>query len=997
MNNYKNAKSLLNKEQLEAVESIEGPVLVIAGPGTGKTQVLTLRIAEIIEKTDTNPNQILCLTFTEAGVIAMRERLQSFIGQDAYSVFISTFHGFCTEIISLFPEKFLFSSSLSTADELEKTLIIKEILEKNKFEFLKPFSANLFFLKDIISKISTLKREGINPEGFLKIITTEKEEFDNIDDEKKYNKRTGKIKIKYANIEKNINKWLELQKIYELYQLKMKQKGLIDFDDQIIFVINELNKKGEVLQYLQEKYLYIMSDEFQDSNGSQVKILDLLTHNIEKPNIFTVGDDDQSIYRFQGASLENIVNFLDNYKTKIISLVRNYRSTEQILDVAKNSIKNNQERLANKLNFDKKIFSPLNKQGEVFFNEFQTAEEEILSIINKIKDTENKSEIAILTRTNKEAYIVADYLNKQNIDANFSSSNNILESNIIKKIIKIIELINNPYNDENMFAFLNFDILEIESVDLWKLWRKIRQENKKFFDFYSEFKEENHNENEKKIFDKINIIYNLNKKSYNTGFITIIEEVFKEFNLLDFLLKNSIEDIDNISVFFDEIKNLSKGKSFSISGFLESIEIRQEFNIPISVKNKNHNKGIIVLTVHGSKGLEYETVFVINIANQVWGDRRNIDKISLPKKILSVENTEDKNEEERRLFFVAITRAKQNLYLSSNKISFFNKEQQKSRFICELEDDLKTTENYKQISSIDKLQNKIQIKKEENINIKTFVKTIIEDENFAISPTSLENYFVCPRKFLYDNLLKLPRKKEKKASLGTAIHKALEIFFINFIKQNNPPSFELAIKTFDYHLENHEILTKEELEDCKNEGKKIVSQYLEFYKNDFICPVKTEFNFKSHNVFLEDVPITGMIDKIEFLNKEKNTVKIIDYKIKKYVSDNTIMGNTKMQNIYSGSIYRQLMFYKLLCDEDKKFKYNAEIFSIDFVYPDEKGVFKKSDFVINEDDLQNFKENIIKVWQDIKNVDFLDVNKKCKIQETTKEKCEYCERYSKNM
>src|SRR3989339_634470 len=324
----------LNPEQKMGVDEIEGPIMVIAGPGTGKTHLLTMRIANILDKTDTAPESILALTFTESAVASVRKNLSEIIGTLAYRVNITTFHGFANNIIKEYPDDFpeiIGSTNISDVDQIK---IIREIIDNSNLVKLKPFGSRYFYVPSIIHAISDLKQQGFLPEDFAKIIEKENNEFENINDlyyEKGINK--GKMKGKYITLLKNIERNKELAIVYKEYRQALRKSNFYDYSDMIVEVKIALEKNNDLLLIMQEKYQYILVDEHQDTNSAQNKILELLASYYKNPNLFIVGDEKQAIFRFQGASLENFLYFKNLYKNaKLITLSENYRSTQGILD-----------------------------------------------------------------------------------------------------------------------------------------------------------------------------------------------------------------------------------------------------------------------------------------------------------------------------------------------------------------------------------------------------------------------------------------------------------------------------------------------------------------------------------------------------------------------------------------------------------------------------------------------------------------------------------------
>lgn len=356
----------LNEQQKLAVDNIEGPVMVIAGPGTGKTQILGARIGKILLETDTAPENILCLTYTDAGAIAMRKRLINFIGSSAYKVNISTFHSFCNDIIqdnlSLFDK-----TSLDPISELEKIELLKKLIDGfDKNNPLKRYRGDIYYEMSNLSKLfSAMKKEGWTPDYLIEKVNEYIKEIP-FRDEFVYKRKYKQFEagdLKQGQVDAELEKMEKLKAAiacFNVYQQLMKDKNRYDFDDMINWVINALKENKNLLAQYQERFLYILVDEFQDTSGTQNELVQLLVNFWEQPNLFVVGDDDQSIFRFQGANVENMLHFQNQYAQDILTIVleNNYRSTQPILDASSIVINNNQERLVNKIKgLEKKLIA----------------------------------------------------------------------------------------------------------------------------------------------------------------------------------------------------------------------------------------------------------------------------------------------------------------------------------------------------------------------------------------------------------------------------------------------------------------------------------------------------------------------------------------------------------------------------------------------------------------------------------------------------------------
>jgi len=574
LQNFQDRYRNLNPEQKEAVDTIEGPVLVIAGPGTGKTELLSLRVANILRKTDTLPSSILCLTFTDNAALNMRKRLSDLIGAEAYKVSIHTFHSFGTELINQNPEYFYQGAFYKAADDLAQVEILEEIFDKMKYD--NPLNSyhpdqGYTYIKDCANRIGNLKNAGIKPDEFKKIIESNHEflkdssplftEFfeerlsmKRVKNLEKLISKLEKIQLKTkflsknlktikeqivdsiseayeealeANSTKAISAWkktyikknkdkqnilkdldltiknLNLAAVYEQYQEKLHQKGLFDFNDMILDSISAMEKNNELKFNIQEKYQYVLVDEFQDTSGVQTRLLDNLLDaevNEGRPNILAVGDDDQAIFKFQGANITNILNFNEKYKdTKIVVLNKNYRSSQDILDLVRGVIVKGEERLENKLEEVDKELKSKNKElkiGKIIQKEFETSFHEYIWLIEKIDKLLEEGcelkDIAIIAPKHKILEEIARILDYKGIPVSYERKRNLLEQNHILEIISILkfleELRKNPKEaDHYLSEILTFPFWQIPRIDIWKIsikanksrktWLEIMQKN----------------------------------------------------------------------------------------------------------------------------------------------------------------------------------------------------------------------------------------------------------------------------------------------------------------------------------------------------------------------------------------------------------------------------------------------------------------------------------------------------------------------------------------
>ena len=976
----------LNPEQKSAVDEIDGPIMVIAGPGTGKTHLLTMRIANILDKTDTPPEAILALTFTESAVASMRKNLSEIIGTMAYRVEITTFHGFANNIIKAYPDEFPKIIGSTNISEVDQINLIKEILDNSSLEILKPWGNNYYYVASIIRAIGDIKQQGFSPEEFKKAIEKEADDFETIDD--LYHIKgahKGKMQGKYITLKKNIERNRELAAVYEKYQHEMQKKRFYDFSDMIIEVKKALEENNNLLLILQEQYQYMLIDEHQDTNKAQNKILELLANYHEKPNLFIVGDEKQAIFRFQGASLANFKYFKKIYKDiKEIFLKHNYRSTQTILDAAHDlkpnsiSLLSNSGQAENLIN----IRSFLNPDAENYF-----IAKEIKGLLD---EGQKPDQIAVLYRENRDVIPIARIFRKFDIPFTIESDQNILEDQDVKKLLIILKAIQKFGSDKELIELLFIDIFGIEPLDVYKL----ASFNRGGLGVYDLLKSETLMkeagiENIKKLQEIYEKLSKWKKQSHNKNTVAIFEDIIRDSGLLAKILSDPLatEKVQKIRVFFDQVKNLiTSHKDYTLDNFFEYLDVLKEHNISIKSKGLGYTNGRVrLMTAHKSKGLEFDYVYITNAVEGHWGSRRSHENIKLPEQIYSLldkideDFVGDDDEDERSLFYVAITRAKKNVTITYAEKNSEGREKLASIFVQEIKPE------YTKVFKLDKTE----IKPEEENSIIEFsedsdASSTIKEKEFlnqlfiknGLSVTALNNYLSCPWKYFFSNLIRIPGAQNKYMIFGSAVHEALSSYF-DALAANNEPDKEYLIKRFKEHLAKQPI-QRNEYAEMLEKGEKDLSGYYSFYHKSWKTDILNELNIKRIEL-AKDITINGKIDKIEILDSAKS-VNVVDYKTGKPKSRNEILGLNKTSD---RNYLRQLTFYNLLLNiyQDNKFKMVSG--EIDFIQPDEKGNYHKEIFTITPAMVTDLTEKIKIVSTEILELSFWD--KTC-----DDKKCEFC-------
>lgn len=978
---FDDAYKKLNKEQKEAVDAIEGPVFVIAGPGTGKTQILTLRIANILRKIDTAPENILAITFTESGARNMRKRLQEIVGSSAYKVEIHTFHGFCNMIINRFPEFFSRIIGRVSIEEGEQLKIIESIIDNNSFELIKPHGEVHHYVYPILSSIKDLKREDVSVEEFKKFIEDRDREWQ-LSPQKIHEKgpHKGKMKGEYQLQRKSIDKNKELLFVYEEYEKELLKRRLFDYEDMLLEVVRELKKNPDLLMILQETYQYILADEHQDANRAQNELLELLSSFHDNPNLFLVGDEKQAIYRFQGASLENFHYFAKKYEqSKVIVLKSNYRSHQNLINISNELARG---RLSPTDSFVNLVSESNEKSGEVRKLEFEEKSDELEFLISQIneeiKNGVPPEEIAILYRNNKDSDEIIDRLKRSKIPFIVHADNNILEDPEIMKFIILLHAINDLSNEHYLAKCLFLDFFDIPIDDVFRLTTFAKSNRILIGDLLKNRNkiEESGVSSAEKIENIYATLKDCARVAKNELLLESFERIARETGYIESLLKlpNSLDALNSLRVLFDFMQSVVEQKrDAKISDFMSQLEIVKSYNRGLSGRNTSSPLGYIrLMTVHRSKGLEFSKVFIPFLDEKHWGENKSRTKFD----ISVARSSKGEISDERRLFYVAITRGKNKVVLTYSLKDDAGNILIPSPFLDEIESlEKENIKSERSNSSKLPILNP-KIGKEKSLFDKAFLKERFLDQGLAV--TSLNNYIECPLKYFFVNLIQIPQEKTRDQLYGTAVHGALKETIDRLCKGEDVSKNSL-LAVFEREL-SRLPLSMGDFEDSLKKGQASLGGYYDSRSHLWIPPMLTEVRVNAVPIGVgeDTVLLKGVFDRIDVLGEGK--ARVIDYKTSKPKTRNEIEGKTKNS---TGNEKRQLIFYQLLMDAYFKDKFSMSEGVIDFVEPDLQGRFKSESFVISSEEVKDLEKVIKDICSEIIEFNFFD--KGC-----SKKECEYC-------
>lgn len=625
----------LNDRQKEAVLYNEGPLLIIAGAGAGKTKTLTTKIAYLIEENDVLPSNILAITFTNKAAKEMKDRIIRLIGSIGYQIQTSTFHSFGLKLLKENYERLGFDKNFVIMDSDDSLTIVKKILKDMDLD------PKIYNPRAIRSKISSCKNELISPKAYSRYTVSPYEEI--------------------------------VCKVYEKYQEKLMKNNAVDFDDLLILPIKLFEENKDILEKYQEQFKYILIDEYQDTNEAQYKLTKMLS---EKYRLITcVGDDSQSIYSFRGANYKNILNFEKDYKdAKTILLEQNYRSTSYILNAANDVIKNN------KMKKEKNLWTSRGEGNKVKYYRALSESDEAYYVVKGIKQAisngDNYDDIAVLYRTNAQSRNLEEAMLKENIPYRVVGSFYFYSRKEIKDLLAYLRLIHNEKDNISLLRVINTPKRGIGLKTIENLTKKADEENISIYEAITSGKELEFKkiiEKLKEVSENVTLTELIDKILTGTG---IKEELEKEEDLTSEVRLENLEEFKSITKSFEEREGL-----ISLEDFLLEISLVSD-----AEEYKDDTNRVSLMTVHSVKGLEYKDVFIVGMEEGIFPHMNSL-----------MESSEI--EEERRLAYVAITRAKDNLtIINARRRTLFGREQVNppSRFISEISTDLLDIVNKKE-------------------------------------------------------------------------------------------------------------------------------------------------------------------------------------------------------------------------------------------------------------------------------------------------------------
>lgn len=862
----------LNPEQVAAVSYGDGPLLIIAGAGTGKTTVITERISHLILERNISPSHILSLTFTDKAASEMEERIDVLMPYGYTQTWIATFHGFCDRILRQEAIHIGLDSNYTLATEAEMVLFLRKNLYKFNLDYFRPLGNPTKFIQGMLQHFSRLQDEDITPEDYAhyaeKLEVTDRQQESVLDE---------------------IKKTRELASAYKLFEeLKIKE-GILDFSNLISNTLKLFRTRKNILMSYQKQFQYILIDEFQDTNFAQNELGILLAG--EKKNITVVGDDDQAIYRWRGAAVSNMIHFRKHFKdVKIITLTKNYRSTQTILDSAYTFIQhNNPDRLEIKENINKKLIGLRNKVGEPILLQLSDgveneAENVVKTILKQVKENKYKfKDFALLVRANDHAQPFMRVFDRWKIPYQYLGPGQLFHQEEIKDLIAYLKVLYNFEDSAALYRVICLDVFKLSGTTIAALLNLGKKNHLSLFETLKQKDSLSISAGEKETISKIHDIISrhlslVSKETAGQILYFFLQETGILQSMIDAQSVSDEQKAQNISRFFEKLKSFdTQSKENSIFAVVDWIDLSMQMGESPAAAEIDwmDNDAVNILTVHSSKGLEFPVVFLVNLIRERFPSRFRREQIPIPPELFKEKLPEGDyhTQEERRLFYVAMTRAKDYLYFTASKYYGGGKRERKlSPFIAESlgketteKMQMSIIESSKQLSFLDYVSFSNHSQERDATKISPFFLKYL-------SYSQIQTFESCPLHYKLRYILKIPTPQTASQSYGTSVHAVLREYYQRQIQHISctQEDIDTLLKTF-WIREGYDSSEHEKLAFAK--ASRAIQSYLHANSTADTLPYAVEVPFE---FYLNKIWVGGRIDRID--THADGKIEIIDYK-----------------------------------------------------------------------------------------------------------------------
>ncbi len=866
----------LNEEQFDAVTHTDGPLLIVAGAGTGKTWVITRRIAYLIVSGIARPEEILALTFTDKAAEEMEERVDILVPYGYTEISISTFHSFGDRLIKEHALELGLPTAVKVLSQAEQIILFKNHLFEFPLDYYRPRGDPTHYISAILKLISRAKDEDVSPGEYLEYARGLRDLL---------KKDPGN-----KELEEISRREMEVASTYARYEELLEKEGKVDFGNQVGLALKLLRQHPAILAKYQERFRYILVDEFQDTNHAQFELVKLLSQ--KHKNVCVSGDDDQAVYKFRGAALSNVMNFMDVYpQAKKIVLNRSYRSTQVILDAAYRLIKyNDPDRLEVKENIDKHLTSLIKEDSPVRHFHYDSLSAEADGVASIIKEKVKKKEyswgdFAVLVRANDDADQFLKSFNMEDIPWRFSGNAGLYSREEVRIVISFLRVISNLIDSVSLYHLAMSPIYEFPPQDLTLCLNYAHRRNRSLFFVFTHLSDipelnEEMTPEAKAAIDKI--IKDIDKyvklsSSLNTG--ELVYRFLTDSGFLKNLMRSESaeneEKIQNIARFFEIIRSTSRILEHDrINEFVRHLDLLIDAGDNPAVSEADWDVNAVnVLTIHKAKGLEFPVVIMVSLVTDHFPSRERKEPIALPNEFLKQKERwlpqgDPHIQEERRLFYVGMTRAKRELLFTSS-LNYGGKRLKKiSRFVLETLNLPKQEAKVIKFSAAEAIGRFSPREEEPDLFTRG---SLPEKEILHLSYFQIDDYLTCPLKYKYVHILKVPVVSHHAVVYGKAIHDAIQEYY-RIRLSGKPVSIEDLILVFENSWSSEGFLTQEHEARRFEEGKKALKDFYRRAQEEKELPlyIEKEFNFN-----LENNRITGRWDRIDAKGED---AVIIDFK-----------------------------------------------------------------------------------------------------------------------
>ena len=887
----------LNEEQLKAVTHVDGPLMIVAGAGTGKTTVMTRRIAYLIEQERAKPDEILALTFTDKAAGEMEERVDRLLPFGYVDLWISTFHSFCQRVLQEHGLDIGIAHDARLLTETETWLLMRKNWDRFEMDYYKPLGNPTKFLRALLSHISRAKDEGITPEAYRAFVDTQKE----ID-------KDERVRLN------------ELAHAYDVYEAILHEENALDFGGLILYTLKLLQERPTVLKRYQEQFKYVIVDEFQDTNSAQYELVKLIVS--AHKNVAVVGDDDQAIYNFRGASIANILDFERDFpKTDRVVLTKNYRSVQPILDKAYDFIaQNNPNRLEATLKeshgLDKRLQSQLQGDGFVRHLHADTLNGEVQAVVKELLELKvtrecDWSDMAILVRANDHATPFLSSLDAADIPYRFLAMRGLYRKPIVLDAVALLRVIDDPYDSPSVYRLLSHPHIGIPERDLISMTHFAKRKGVSIVEAMGSQLSNVTPEGGQRIQEWSQFFSTIRRYATRRNALEVLAEALKQSGMYGAVLQldeaQQLERSGYLQQFYERVRRFVQANAdANLHAFLQEFEQEQRSGEEgsLSLDAQSGPDEVRIMTLHGSKGLEFRFVFIVNLVDRRFPAASRREPIPLPDGLAVTERDTDAHvEEERRLMYVGMTRAKERLYLTSADDYGGARAKKLSRFLTELghekpDDPVSFGDAF--------LQEEAQTDRLLSMGVHLPLPK-------AFSFTQLVAYDHCPLQYKFAHILKIPTFGSPALSFGKTMHNTLQSYFERVVADSDmgqgalfegeatpaDVSEDALIELYEQHWIDDWYLSNKQKEQYRADGEASLRSY---YKHIQEHPVTPLFLERGFTVKIDDIVIRGRIDRID---KVKDGVEIIDYKT----------GSPKTEKDLSKTDKMQLMLYQLAAKE----------------------------------------------------------------------------------